>query len=231
MYCTHLGTDGLQDALEYPPGDEVGKLAYLFSRYSRFLPSKKEEEQLMQTARPGDIPGSRTHPSSAPPSRRFSTGPLEVEQVSMDAHELFSQRCVASYMAKMSARRSVIQSLVDVSDGQIRIFRDWLSKQVKEPAAARSTDRIHPSEDSSILWVNNSGNSVGIKFRVRDSGARRDNPILFSSEEEVAVSYNLDIEEFIIKTSYLLLKIEQSIVNQHNNAAGNTRAIVFGTIG
>jgi len=230
MYCTHLGTDGLQDALEYPPGDEVGKLAYLFSRYSRFLPSKKEEERLVQT-RPGDIPGSRTHPSSAPPTRRLGTGPLEVEQVSIDAHEVFSQRCVASYMAKMSARRAVIQSLVDVSDGQIRIFRDWLSKQVTESAAPRVTNDIHPSEDSSVLWVNNSGNSVGIKFRVRNSGARRDNPILFSSEEEVAVSYNLEIEEFIIKTTYLLLKIEQSIVNQHNNAAGNTRAIVFGTIG
>ena len=230
MYCTHLGTDGLEDALDYSPGQEVGKLSHLFHRYSRFLPSKKEQGRLYQTPRPGDIPGSRTHPSSAP-TRYLGTGPLEVEQVTIDAHEVFSQRCVSSYMAKMSPRRTVIQSLVDISDGQIRIFRDWLTKQVNESASGKISFPAHPSKDSSVLWVNNSKESVGIKFRVRESGARRDNPILFSSDEEVAVSYNLEIEEFVIRTTYLLLKIEQSIVNQHNNAAGNTRAIVFGTIG
>lgn len=196
MYCTYLGTDGLVEALDQKANEPAGHIGYLRSLYSRFQPYRQETGRLIQQRTiPGDIPGSRTHPASPQNQReqRLGIGVLPTETVSLDAHELFSQLCVVSHMAKIAARKSVIQSFVELSDGVIRLRRDWLGQQLNK-VVTESAGRTRLSEDSSILWVNNCNDDVGIKFRVRQHKPREDQPILYASEEEVAVSYYVEFE-------------------------------------
>lgn len=203
LFCRSLGTHGLEDALDHGGGQEVGKVARLGQLYTKFRPQRREVERTRRP-RAGDIPGSRTYPSTAAAS---NTTPVDIdtdvvaETVSLEAHELFSQLCTVINLAKIGAAKGLIMSIVEVSDGMIRIWRDWMAKQASATLetghAMGSTSPIehepcNPCQDPTILWVNNSNDAVGIKFRVREHKWRRDNPILFASEDDIAVSYSVE---------------------------------------
>ncbi|PNS14636.1 hypothetical protein CAC42_1658 [Sphaceloma murrayae] len=222
LFCSSLGTPGLETALEYPIGQEVDALKRLCGLYSRFLPQRKEPEQRRAARHPaGDVPGSRTYggaSSSSSSSETKGNGILVAETVSLDAGELFSQLCCVTNLVKMApGPRQVITSIVEVSDGMIRVWRDWLGKR----------DGLVDKGDEGILWVHNSSESVGIKFRVRDRKFKKDQPVLFANDDEVAVSYYIEFEELLIKTMHLLDKIEKSKEQQVNDVGG--RAIVYGS--
>ena len=194
LFCTSKGTQGLEDALEHGGDTPLGKIAYLESLYTRFNPQRQEPERTaVRRARAGDIPGSRTHPSSSRQETNSSSTGLSVsETVSLEAHELFSQLCCVTNMVTLGPRRGLFTSRVEVSDGTIRVFRNWLAKEVNAPTLR--DEPLEPSKDRSILWVNTLDNLVGIKFRVRTRKRQQDNPILYASDEEVAVSYDIDYE-------------------------------------
>ncbi|KAG8630306.1 hypothetical protein KVT40_001925 [Elsinoe batatas] len=224
LFCSSLGTPGLESALDYLPGQEVGRLKELCNLYTHFLPQRKEPETRIARRHPaGDVPGSRTHPSSSARPEMQGNGILVAETVSLDAGELFSQLCCVTNLVKMApGARRLITSIVEVSDGMIRVWRNWLRQRdgLKEDGQA-------VEGDEGILWVNNAGDSVGIKFRVSERGFRRDVPVLFVSEDEVAVSYYVEFQELLIKTKYLLDKIERS--RAQDGREGNGRAIIFGS--
>ncbi|TKX24715.1 F-box domain-containing protein 3 [Elsinoe australis] len=225
LFCTSLGTPGLESPLDYEVGQEVGRLKHLCGLYTRFLPQRKEPEERTVRRHPaGDVPGSRTHPASrAAEAGTKGNGMLVAETVSLDAGELFSQLCCVTNLVKMApGRRRLITNIMEVSDGMIRVWRDWLGRRNGVVGKKREV-----LGDEGILWVNNSGDSVGIKFRVKERSFRRDQPVLFASEDEVAVSYYIEFEELLIKTTYLLDKIERSKEQQSQEAGG--RAIVFGS--
>lgn len=98
----------------------------------------------------------------------------------------------------------------------LRVFRDWLTERVKAEEGHPPTPRLDPTIDPSILWVNNSSKTVGMRFKVRERKWRRDNPVLYSAEEEVAVSYYIDFEELVVKSMHLVQKIEEAVVQQQN---------------
>jgi hypothetical protein len=133
--------------------------------------------------------------------------------ISIDAHDLFSQLSAVGYLARREPVRGLLSSIQEVCDGTVRVWRDWLSRQCEtkrwtdgEPiaiyhhdhasAAADQATRaaIDPRKDPSILWINTVREQVGIKFRVKEQKWRRDNPVLFSSEAEVPVSYLVELE-------------------------------------
>ncbi|KAF4556407.1 Hypothetical protein D9617_1g082840 [Elsinoe fawcettii] len=223
LFCSPLGTPGLSNTLSYPPGQEVGRLKELCNLYTRFLPQRKEPDTKLVRRHPaGDVPGSRTHPSSREAVDK-GNGILVAETVSLDAGELFSQLCCVTNLVKMApGARRLITSIVEVSDGMIRVWRDWLGKRDGVKGSPGAVDG-----DEGILWVNNAGKSIGIRFRVRERSFRRDRPVLFASEDEVAVSYYIEFEELLISTKYLLDKIERSWAQQGHE--GNGRAIIFGS--
>ncbi|KAJ9629899.1 hypothetical protein H2203_002284 [Taxawa tesnikishii (nom. ined.)] len=209
LYCTSLGTPNLSDSLEPcdPDGNyQVGEVGAMGKLYTRFRPSRKEPDRepgsptIVRRHPAGDIPGSRTHPSSASQSTQHQSAGSELvaETVSLDAHELFSQLCAVTNLVKIGPRRGLFMSIVEVSDGTIRVWRDWLAGQIgagrKSAQSSKEGSVEDLTQDPSILWVNNSNNAVGIKFRVRERKWRRDNPILYSAEEEVAVSYYIEFE-------------------------------------
>jgi hypothetical protein len=142
------------------------------------------------------------------------------ETVTVDAHDLFSQLTALAYLGKREPVRNHLCSTHSVTEGTIRVWRDWLSRQCEskkwtdgEPVVihhdlpssspssgkgkARSdsvTGRMDPTKDPSVLWINTRDQSVGIKFRVKERKWRRANPILYESDVEVAVCYIVEFE-------------------------------------
>lgn len=200
----------------------VGQVRRVGSLYSRFRPQRKEPDFKVARRHPaGDIPGSRTHPTSNPTPDENAEGDRGVvsETVTVDAHDLFSQLTTQAYLGKREMTRGLLMSIQEVCEGTIRVWRDWLSRQCESkkwtdgdtvvvhhdvsssPTAARGTARsdsvtgfADPTKDPSILWVNTRDESVGIRFRIKEQQWRRANPILYTSDVEVAVSYQVEFE-------------------------------------
>lgn len=244
LFCTPLGTPGLSDALSHGGDSPIGKLAHLGSLYSRFRPQRKEPDRVtVQRIRPGDIPGSRTHPVTAlngPNSLSPTSGPipssfLVAETVSIDAHELFSQLCCVTNLVSVGPRRGLFLSVVEIGDGTIRVWREWLAAQSKSQSSTTIQSEVEETQshgvdladDPSILWVSNRQNAVGIKFHVEERRMRQNNPILYNVEDEneLPVSYYVEFEELLIKNTLLLRTMEESVVQQ-NSISG--KAVVFG---
>ncbi|CAD0090525.1 unnamed protein product [Aureobasidium vineae] len=215
LFCTSLGTSGLDDKSIESLSDSA-KIGHLGKAvYSRFRPQHQEVRRPSLKHPAGDIPGSRTHPTSADPGIHVhnTESNLVSQQVSLDADELFTQLIATLMLVKPGPRPDTILTAVEVCEGTIRVWRDWLATQTK--ADAHLTSSSPPADDSSILWVNTADQAGGVKFRVKERKWKRDNPVLFSSEEEVAVSYTVDLEEVVLRTSHLLFVVEESLREQH----------------
>ncbi|KAB2576766.1 hypothetical protein DBV05_g4512 [Lasiodiplodia theobromae] len=249
LYCRYLGTDGLDvPDPDFDEADLVGRLGYLRNRYSRFRPYRKGPEAYSARTRPGDIPGSRTHPSSSAPQYTgggYNDDELVRQVLSLDSEERFTQLCAVINLIKLGPRNGLFRSFVEVEDSVLRVFRDWLRK-VALPTANQLPDLQAASGESTsekgketqsdeemadgkrLLWVSPAKN-VGLKFRVRQRRLRRDTPILILADEETAVSYDIEYEELLVRTSHLLLTFENSLLDQDNQPG--RRAVVFGSFG
>lgn len=222
VLCTSLGTDGLGElqADINAASDCVGQLGRISSLYTRFKPRRKEPDFTVTYRHPaGDVPGSRTYrdPASADEPEQDDPNDIVSETVTVDAHDLFSQLTAQVYLGKRDPFRGLLFSIQEVSEGTIRVWRHWLSRQcerkswtdgeavvvhhepiVDEKGKARADSvvgsAVDPRRDPCVLWINTSGENVGIKFRVKERKWRRNAPVLFASEEEVAVSYVVQFE-------------------------------------
>ncbi|KAL2872667.1 F-box protein [Aspergillus lucknowensis] len=191
IFCTYLGTPGLSDKYEgegslYENIDTAQRLGRLGSLYSRF--------------RPEDFPGGDS--------------PAVKRPVNLEGFEGFSQLCVVVNVVKALPGTTHLLSAVNVEDGVIRLFRDWLKRQANESQSA---------QDHHTLWVGQSRN-VGLKFRVQEV-TRLDSslPVLVHRDEESFSSYEIFIDELLVRTTRLLLTVEQSLREQQNYS----KAVVF----
>lgn len=227
MFCVSLGTPGLGDLLKDEDGGEgmqcVGKVKRMGELYSRFRPQRKEPDMLAPARHPaGDVPGSRTWAVSNQVPQA-TDGDKVTEIVTVDAQDLFSQLTTLAYLGKREPRRGLLSSMLEVCEGTIRVWRNWLSEQCETKKFTDGTPvAIHhetpdshktlgkgdskvedvagkfydPVKNNSVLWINTRDNSVGVKFRVKEKKWRRtvEMPILFESDVEVAVSYEVEFE-------------------------------------
>ena len=203
LYCHPLGPPGLRAALESP--DDAGKIGRFGSLYSLFRPQRAEPmKKVAPRHRPGDIPGSRTHPATEAAASNGQSDEAAVdadlvgETVSLDAEELFTQLCVVVNLVKL-APGAIFLNLLEVCDGMVRVWRDWLKAEAGGPAvplhSQQASEQLdHPTNHQRILWVNKGDRNVGIRCAVKAKNWRRDNPVLLASDEEVAVSYHLEFE-------------------------------------
>ena len=150
---------------------------------------------------------------------RLSAEEIVTESVTVDAHDLFSQLTTQAYLGKRESTRGFLFSIQEVSEGTIRVWRDWLARQCESkkwtdgdtvivhhdtpvvPAVGKGKGRSDsvtgyedPTKDPRILWVNTRDDNVGIRFRVLERTWKRDRPLLYSSDVEVAVSYQVEFE-------------------------------------
>ena len=164
---------------------------------------------------------------------------VEVEQklpplkqaINLDAHEMFTQLQTTTTLVTAGPRRGLLSNAVAASEGVVRIWRKWLHDQdqrrkkreklnLKEP-----DEEQFPIQDESIRWVNDAHENVGVRFTVSERKWRRENPILIRADEDVAIHYELQIEEVMVRTRRLLVVTEQSIREQQN--ARGSRAVVI----
>jgi len=253
MFCHTLGAEGLDDLLSaiYDGNSHVGQVKQAFATYSRFRPQHHEPALgRLQWRVPGDIPGSRTYtdPNTIPNAPGLKDPVCQT--VTVDAHDLFSQLSTLAFLGKRG-HHGLLASIQEVSQGHIRVWRHWLSKQCErkswsdgEPIAVHHetttspvgtgkgradsvVGRLDPRDDPNVLWLNTRDENVGIKFRVKERKWRQSSAVLFASEEEVLVSYVVEFEEIVVRTTHLVLKLEEAEAQVLNQTG---KAVIFASV-
>jgi len=214
-FCTYRGTDGLSDYNVFAEDEKslASRLGEMRNIYSRFRPYRRELERggRRVVRPPGDIPGSRTFPGTA--QDRFE-GETVKQFLSLDGHELFTQLVSQSNLVKIGPRNGLFSCFVDVEEGVVRVWREWLRDMAlrkntsttsmkreaatyvdkgKEAVRNDNTDRTDVN-DESILWVSPLRNT-GIRFNIKERKLKRDAPLLVrADEEEMPVSYDIEYD-------------------------------------
>jgi len=224
LYCTYLRTLGLHPDLEYEQisSDDapIGRLGQLRALYSSFRPQRKLPDSPSPPPQhpAGDVPGSRTHPSSSS-SRAARLARFEeqaandcVKQVlSLEGHELFTQLCAVANLVQPGPRRGLFGSIQPVEEGVVRVWREWLrmmagmaddvddgipeagsGAQAERQEVGSATKEVQ--KDERILWIDIKKN-VGLKLKVTERHWRRDMPVLWSADEDdIAMSYEVEYQ-------------------------------------
>ena len=217
--CEYLGTDGLSGSREgegsfYDDVGTTGQLGKLSGLYSHFRPFRMDVDEKPPRRHPaGDVPGhpgtSTAYPSPAA-SEQSSHADVVSHNITLEEHELFSQMCGCVNLVKVGPRRGLFLSCVNVAEGVMRIWREWLAERARQAPLSYQEDMAeHASNDGSygsasnanrlkigeeqLVWIDN-GRNVGIRVVVRERKWRRDQPILIRREEDVAVSYALELQ-------------------------------------
>ncbi|OJJ46784.1 hypothetical protein ASPZODRAFT_97334 [Penicilliopsis zonata CBS 506.65] len=196
VFCTYLGTDGLGD------GYEGGSL------YENVDPAEC-------LGRLGSL-----YSRFRPENNENDTQDKTVRRIiNLDDTEDFSQLCVMANLVKVLAGRNRLLSAITVDEGIIRVWRDWLKRQ--STADSSQPTASNDPRDQSILWVDK-GRNIGLKVRARESQTES-LPVLVH-RDDLSVTYEVDIEEFYVRTTRLLLAVEQALEEQKNY----TKAVIFG---
>ncbi|KAL5003447.1 hypothetical protein BDV10DRAFT_155039 [Aspergillus recurvatus] len=211
VFCKYLGTPGLSDKYEgegslYENVNTAQQLGRLGTLYSVFKPVEAEEDSAVAAPDPDSLAVRRP--------------------VSIEIFEDFSQLCVVVNVVKVLPGTDVLLSAVNVEDGVIRLFRDWLKSQTNHPQDLQS-HTYSEHQDHGVLWVDQSKN-VGLKFRVSEITKLDSNfPVLVHRDEEAFSSYEILIDELHIRTTRLLLTVEQSLQEQQSYP----KAVIFTSMG
>lgn len=247
LFCTYLGTDGLSSKHEgegslYENCSNSGRLGKLGGLYSRFRPVRPEEEK--NVSRPHPAGGDWSAPIFSNDPEASNAEKLVSHNVNLESHELFSQLCSITNLVKMGPRRGVFLSCVNLSDGVVRIWREWLAQQ----ASKKTEEEIDPettsigAPDGRMLWVDGK-NNVGLKVRVSRKRWNRQIPVLLHRDDEESVSYSVELKgnvardalywlvnntfaELQVRTTHLLLAVEQSLEEQNNHSG---KALIIGS--
>jgi hypothetical protein len=149
-------------------------------------------------------------PSDAQHQRRESIrnpqkdGPRPTVDVYLDPDELFSQLCTVPKLVQMGPKPGLFGSHVNVVDGLIRVWRDWLAAQ-----ASRQATIGGGAHDEPVLWAD-SDRDVGLRFRITEKDVRGEQDVLVARDDELPVAYRLEFEELLVRSSKLLEMVEKS---------------------
>lgn len=202
-YTPHRGLVERKLPRRHPAGDIPGSRTYTPQ------PVVQVHNELSNSpSSAGEIPGSsETQQDPAPVP---APEPI-IQRVHLDGSELFSQLCAQTIVALTGPKPGLYFNQVDVSNGIIRVWRKWLAKQEvtietprreKRDSGCSTDDRDNKNDYVSlnrnnnmdeVLWVND-GENVGVHFRVKKCTWRRDVPVIFASDDDVPVSYELEYE-------------------------------------
>lgn len=226
-FCEYLGTDGFNygDASEDDLFRDIanhGRLGRLAGLYSHFRPTETFDRRILGPHPAGDVPG---HPDIAQNLSLPIRGPPEYglvsQVVSLDEGVLFTQLMTNANLVRVDSPLGWLRGSVTVAEGVLRVWRHWLANQLSRGADGA----VKPVEKDSILWMDQAKN-VGLDFNVKETSWTRNQPIIMRQDEDVAVSYALEHEELLIRTTHLLFMFEESM-QQDNNRSG--KAVVFGS--
>ncbi|KAI9839287.1 MAG: hypothetical protein M1819_003282 [Sarea resinae] len=236
--CEYMGTEGLTS--EIAPGEDVypelrnaGALGKLNGVYSRFRPRPDAGHKIRRRHPAGDVPGHPNTSTTFPSFREEPKSDIVSQTIDLDGDEYFSQLCAKTMLIRHGPRHGVFLSFVEVAEGVIRVWRNWLGKQAALKPSMEDSQLPSTSAQGQcdrrgqerMLFVDSAKN-VGIKFRVTENKTQDVAPILRRKDEDLPVSYNVEYEELRIRTTHLLLKIEHAVQKEENHSG---KAMVFGS--
>ncbi|KAH7314358.1 hypothetical protein BKA65DRAFT_411459 [Rhexocercosporidium sp. MPI-PUGE-AT-0058] len=223
LFCDFIGTHPLNSSSSddeiYQDDNIVGKLGNLNALYSHFLPLKPDSDRRIV----------RSHPAGG----SFSTPNGLVDQhdqyvcqnIHLESHELFSQLQTIASLVKVGPKRGLFLSSVNIGDSIMRIWREWLADRARvgDSGNGESSKESHKERGDRLRWADNN-KTVGLRMRVVET--EEATPVLVRKDEDPPVSYTLQYEELVIKTTQLLLLVEQSIDQEVQHSG---KAVVIGS--
>lgn len=116
---------------------------------------------------------------------------LPIQTVMLDTFENFSQLCVGANILG----RGAFTTCVTLADGNVRLSRAWLEQQASS-VGSEGDQMLAPSEDSRILWID-PDKTAGLKIRVQEVTKESQTPVLVHQDEDIAVTYEVELEGII----------------------------------
>ena len=202
LFCDYLGTPGLSSEIEgqglvYDDSDHFGRLGKLGGLFSRFCPVRTELKQRTSRHPAGgeftEPPGQDELLPDQSPAEDTESKDRMLRNINLDSGESFSQLCVKTHLVSPGPRSGVFGSLVTVSDGLVRIWRDWLSERAAASNGAISKPTNEEESHLRTLWLDNRRN-VGLQVQVKERTWRRTAPILLHRDEGPAICYGMECE-------------------------------------
>lgn len=136
-----------------------------------------------------------------------SEAEIASETIHLDESEPFAQLCTVVNIVKRGPRKGLFLSHVNVQEGLIRTWREWLAKR-----AEGETTEAPP-----ILWAD-AKQDVGIRFDLVERKALPRQAVFVMSDEDFPVSYRLEFSELLVRTSKLLVNLEKSETEELTNS-------------
>jgi len=102
---------------------------------------------------------------------------------------MFTQLCARTFAAIPGSQPYIYRDYIDVNDGVLRVFRNWLAEEAK--GNARTLNIPH----AGVVWAND-GEQVGVRLKVKKRAWHRTTalPILQAASEDMPVSYEIQYE-------------------------------------
>ncbi|KAH6716609.1 hypothetical protein BKA61DRAFT_600076 [Leptodontidium sp. MPI-SDFR-AT-0119] len=221
LFCDFIGTHPLNSSSNeiYEDDNVVGKLGKLNALYSHFLPLKPDSDRRIVRSHPAG--GSFSIPNGLVDQHdRFVC-----QNIHLESHELFSQLQIITSLVKIGPKRGLFLSSVNIGDSIMRIWREWLADRARHGCSrdGESSKETNKERADRLRWADNN-ETVGLRLRVVER--EEATPVLVRKDEDPPVSYTLQYEELVIKTTQLLLLVEQSIDQEVNNSG---KAVVIGS--
>lgn len=219
LYCNYLYTDSFAgveaEAEGSHPDAQAAHSGGLRAIYSHFRPVEHDDNA------PRRARVSRRRQSSIGTSGTSGGGQRSVVErpsidVYLDDDESFSQLCATTNLVRLGPKPGLFRSHVNVSDGVVRVWREWLAARASEKARETTTEEV-------VLWVD-AARDVGVRFRVTEKDIRAQHPVLVGNDEQLPVAYRLEFEELLVRSSTLLVMVEKSEVQE---VAAEGKAIVL----
>jgi hypothetical protein len=183
LFCHTLATRALTSA---PSNQEPpSTLTDLSSLYTSFRPLKPDSDRR----------APRAHPAGGwfpPPTLQSKDEDSELvcQDIHLESHELFSQLCTIANLVKVGPKRGLFLSSVNVGEGILRVWRDWLAERAKSGGE---------EGESEVLWAD-SKKTVGLRLRVVEREVVHVGPPLRTGEDP-NVSYTLFYEGMLFPLS------------------------------
>jgi len=271
LYCDYLYTDSFQNHNgvsadtssagarsnysddDYALNQQSGRGISLGSIYTHFRPVVQEEnrrpraryatQNSLQTQAQG-MQGVNASGEGNGESGLIEERP-PFQDVYLDENVLWTQLRAYTNLVKIGPKPGLFLSHVNVSEGIIRVWRDWLAFQSAEGRAEpgdmadgvvdngqgedlgpATTSRASERTRQPVLWADGARN-VGLRFRVakKDMGmSQSQRPILVEADYEPPVSYRLEFEELLVRSPQLLLAAEKS---EEQEVATSGKALII----
>ncbi|CZR55779.1 uncharacterized protein PAC_05667 [Phialocephala subalpina] len=213
--CEYLGTDALEEEGCANEKDQCGSLGQLRGLYSHFRPVQPEGDRKVWTPRPSGGWLQATLNEMVGEKQG-----LVCQDVDLESYELFCQLQSVVNVVRPGPKTGYFSSTTKISEGLMRVWRDWLSERSQKLASESSEEH-----NKRLLW-SSVKEDIGLRLRVVERRDLRPPLLRGRGDEDPQVGYTLQYEELVVRSAQLLLKLEASLEREQNHEG---KAIVIVT--